>query len=253
MKPPNHKYLFFTESHTLLFSSLQRYLNYILNLKLNPYSEAELNSSSSTILLVYQEERENPRLLNVITSNSNLKLVVIGCSSNSTINLIDFANLKNNFSSELSNIDSQSHQLLSKDELKEKLKNFFHSHGEDSLFEYLNWTIYYLREGPTQFVTKNISFQDYNEKFLTVGIKNWNLFKSRYSKYKYFIKLSNVSSNSEKLETEINEADLYIYELSNMNEEIVLKKNEKYFSENIAKVEKIIEVLNALYREFKFG
>jgi len=251
MTTPNHKYFFYTGSHSLLFSSLHRFFDYILNRKLNPFSVAELVASLTTIL-VYQEEKENPELLKIIADNRNIRIVILGFDSNSSINLCDFVNLKNKFVFELRNNDSRSHQLFTDEELKEKLKNFFHSHGDDSLFEYLNWTYYFLSNGPEQFIKNEITYEEYQEAFLIPGLKKWDYFKSRFVKYKDIIKSSIYKATQDELEIVINEADNYINELSRMDREKILSENIDFYNEKIEKVKKIDDILSAFYRKLSF-
>lgn len=252
MKTLNHKYLFFRKLHPILFSSLHRYFKYILNQKLNPFSAVELVTSLTTIL-VYQEEKENPELLNIIADNRDIRIVVLGFDSNSTINLCDFVNLKNNFLSALSDDSSLSSELFTKEELIEKLKNFFQSHGEDSLFEYLNWTYYFLSNGPEQFIKNEITYEEYQEAFLAPGLKKWDYFKTRFVKYKDIIKLSIYKATLDELENEINEADNYINDLSRMNREKILLENINFYIEKIEKVKKIDDILATVYRKLSFG
>jgi len=251
MKPPNHKYLFYTSANLLLFSSLQRYLKFILNLELN--QKKETSSLSSQTLLVYHQEKENPELLNIMANNKNIKIILLGLDINCTINLLDFTNLKNNFISKLSEDSSTTTQLFTEDELKQKLKNFFHSHGGDSLFEYLNYVTYYFREGPMQFIYDNISCQDYKEKFLMIGLKNWKKFKTNYDNYKYFIKIYELPIKAEELEINILNAEKMIKKISDMSEQELLKENQKIFLDLVETLNKLNDILTSIFRNLSLG
>jgi hypothetical protein len=245
------KYSFFTVSNTALFSSLQRYFRYILNQKLNSYSETAFLTSS--VLLVHQEEKQNLDVLELVANNNDIKIIILGYDNSSTINLIDFGYLKENFSKVISKGEIYYKKLFSEEELKEKLKNFFHSHGEDSLFEYLNWTYYFLKNGPVQFLSNQTTYEEYINAFLKPGLKKWDYFKSRFLRYKFFIRMSNFEAILKKLETAINEADNYITLLSKLSEEKILRENINFFSQNIEKVTIIDEILNDFYRGHFLG
>lgn len=252
MKSLNHKYLFFAESHKLLFSSLKRYFNYILNQKLNPFSATE-SGSLNKVLFVYQEEKENSELLNILVNNSNIEVVVIGYDTNSTINIVDLASLKNNFESELNNADFKPHQLFTVEELKEKLKNFFHSHGEDSLFECLNSVRYYLSNGINQFRNNEITFSDYELYFFVPGVKKWDYFLSRLLKYSNIIKLSNYSSTINELDEIVKSTTKNIQRLTILKDENIFNETDIFFESLIDNLKRIDNILIAFYRKLSFG
>lgn len=245
-------FYYFTRPNTYIFNSLKRYFKYVSSQSLICIS-TNFSLDDNDLLFILCEEKDDNELINFLVDNPEIKVITFGFNDNSSIDIIDLCNLKNSIQRIIRGNFENVKPLFTNEEIKEKLKNLFHSHGEDSLFEYLNWTVYYLREGPIQFLTKNISYSDYEEKFLAVGLKNWNLFKSRYLKYRYFIKHSNIYSSFEELETAINEADLYINNLSKMNEEKILEKNENFFYENIAKVQNISDILVVIYKDFQLG
>jgi len=242
MKPPNHKYLFFSVSRTLLFSSLQRYFNYILNQKLNPFSAAE-SDASHNVIFVYKEEKENPELLKILVNNSNIEVVVIGYDSNSTINIVDLANLKNNFESELSNADFKPHQLFPEEELKAKLKNFFHSHGEDSLLEKLNWVKYYLSNGPRLLLQNEINTSEYETKFYKLGKQYWTSFIRQVNQYKIYFQLLGLKDEIDEVISLKNQFDQFVITLDNLSQHPEVQINEPFIQKNIDLLKIIDQIL----------
>lgn len=249
---PKKEYIFYyTNDSENLYKSLSRFFNHLLHNKLSSLIEQELPDSNQ-VIFIHRDEREYPELLKIITT-SNIKTITLGFDNDSSVNLIDFANLKENFLKVFTQGKLTNKELFSEDEIKEKLKNFFHSHGEDSLFEYLNWTIYYLREGPIQFITGNISYQELVANFIKNGAKNWDKFKSRYLKYMLFIKISKYHVDFNEIEKEVNESDKFVCILKEMSEKELQKKDENYFRESIAKIEKVNHIVLGFYRNLPWS
>ncbi len=233
-----------------LFNSLTRYFNCILKSQLIPLSNLDLLTENS-MLFIHKDDKENPELLKALLNKGNLKIFTIGFDEHSAIDLVNLSNLKTNISNILNQVAVQS--LLSDDEIKEKLKNFFHSHGEDSLFEYLNWTIYYIGNGPVQFIQNTINYDEYINLFLTPGLKRWEYFKTRFYKYKEIIKISIYASELSFLEEAINAADSYIMNLKKMNVDDMQKNNIAFYEFNIGKFKKIEDIIGKIYRIWSFG
>lgn len=250
MKPPNHKYFFVTDSHTLLFSSLQRYFKYILNQKLNPFSATE-SGSSNNVLFVYQEEKENPELLNIIVNDSNINVVVIGYDSNSTINIVDLANLKNNFKSELNTADYKSHQLFTEEELKEKLKNFFQSHGEHSLLEKLSWVKYYLSNGPRLLLQNEISSDEYQTKFLNLGKQYWQSFIKQVNQYKIYFQFLGLKDEIDEIIHLQNKFIQYLIVIDNWSNNSETEINESLIQKNVDLLKKIEQIFIKIKEDLK--
>ena len=247
------KYLFFTKDYLQIFNSLDRYFRYLFNKNILLIQQAEIIKQAS-LLLILREERDNPQLLNIVTQ-TNIDVITLGFDNDndSSVNLIDFANFKENFSKVLTQGKTYFNELFSEEELKEKLKNFFHSHGEDSLFEHLNWSYYFLSNGPEQFIKSEITYDEYRKDFLSPGLKNWERFKSRFYKYRDIIKLSNYKATLNELESAINEADSYVTKLSGLTGQNLIEEKSNFFKENVEKFKRIDDILSAFYRKLSFA
>jgi len=252
MKSFESKYLFFAVSSTTLFSSLQRYFRYLLNQKLNPFSATE-SDASHNVLFVYQEEKENPELLNIIVNDSNINVVVIGYDSNSTINIVDLANLKNNFESELSNADFKSHQLFTEEELREKLKNFFQSHGEYSLLEKLNWVKYYLSNGPRLLLQNEINTSEYETKFYKLGKQYWASFIRQVNQRKIYFQLLELKDEIDEVIGLKNQFDHFVISLDNWSLHPEVKINEPLIQKNVDLLKKIEQILIKIKKDLDIG
>jgi len=251
MKPPNHKYLFFTESHSYLFFSLQRYFKCILNLKLNPFSQTDL--LTSTALLIYQEEKENPELLKILSNHKNIKIILLGFDNNCTINLLDFTNLKNNFTLKLSEDSSSTTQLFTEDELKEKLKNFFHTHGEDSLLEKLNWVKYYLSNGPRLLQQNEISLSDYKEKFFKTGKQYWNSFVGQVNQYEIYFQILGLKVEIDEVISLQDQFAQFVVVLENYPQHSGVHINEPLIKKNIDLSKIIEQILIKIKKDLNIG
>ncbi|MEM4230814.1 MAG: hypothetical protein QXF25_02980 [Candidatus Pacearchaeota archaeon] len=243
---------YYTKHHPYLFISLKKYFKYIINVQLNFLTiNSEVNKNAVVFLL--NDEKEEKELLDLLIENMGIKVVTLGYDDNSSINIINFSSLKNRLQKILDSNYKDLKPLFTEEEIKEKLKSFFHSHGEDSLFEYLNWTIYYLREGPIQFISGNINYMEYVENFIKNGLINWDKFKSRYLKYKFYIKISKYHVNFNEIEKEVNESDKYVCYLSEFSEEELLNRDENFFRESIDKIEKVNHIIVRFYRNLPLG
>ncbi len=244
--------LCFTETNETLFASIKRYFNYILNQKLNPFSATE-SDASHKVLFVYQEEKENPKLLNIIVNERNINVVVIGYDSNSTINIVDLANLKNNFESELSNADFESHQLFTEEELREKLKNFFHSHGEYSLLEKLNWVNYYLSNGPRLLLQNEISSDDYQTKFLNLGKRYWQSFVKQVNQYKIYFQFLGLKDEIDEVINLQNKFIQFLIVIDNWSKNSETEINESLIQKNVDLLKKIMQILIKIKKDLEIG
>ena len=250
MHPKKEYIYYYTNDSKNLYKSLRRFFNYLLHQKLSSLNEQELPMSNQVIFF-RRDERENPELLKIIIQ-SNIKTLTLGFDNDSSVNLVDIANLKENFLKVISQGKLYYKELFSEEELKAKLKNFFHSHGEDSLFEYLNWTYYFLSNGPEQFIKNEITYEEYQTNFLSPGLKNWDLFISRFHKYRGIIQLCNYKATLNELENAINEADSYVNMLSGLTSKNLIESKINFFKENVEKFKRIDDILGTFYRKLSF-
>lgn len=246
------KFYYYSRHNTNLFNSLKRYFKYILNVQLN-FLTINSEANKNVVLFLLNDEKEEKELIDVLISNEEIKVVTLGIDNKSSINIINLTSLKNFLQKIINGNYEDLKPLFTEEEIKERLKSFFHSHGEDSLFEYLNWTIYYFLNGPLQLITSNISYNDYLTSFISKGLMNWKNFKEKFLKHMYIIKFSNLQLNYCEIKNLVNEFDLYVDKLYGMPFDEIIKKKEKLFFNNIDKVRRIADILEEIYRNLSFG
>lgn len=189
-------FYFFTKTNPWLFFSLQRFFKYVLNQELKEFtSNAEFLDDD--ILIIYYDDRENQELQNFFLNNKIPRKYLVGYDQNGLIDLLFTDKLKTELAAIQSN--TTSFQLFTDDEIKEKLKQLFHSHGQESLFEKLSKCQYYLVNGINLFLINELDRDTVNESFLKPGIENWVKYKERFYNYEYYIKIYSKKADWEKL------------------------------------------------------
>lgn len=181
-------FLYYTLNNKNLFNSLTRYFKQILNSQLIPLSKSN-NSVDNCILLVHFDERENPKLLDVLSRNNSIKFILIGHDNRSTIDLIDLSKIKKKILNAINQVDKNRGFLFTKAELKEKLKNFFHSHGEESIISDLNF-IHYAVSNYSLYVYDEIDYENYYSSFLIPAIKRFSSIEAKLVRFSPFIVMS---------------------------------------------------------------
>jgi len=239
MDSTGNKYLFYTKEYSPLFTSLQRYFNYILKQELNLLSQIELLTSTNAIL-VYQEERENPDLLKIVANNSNIKIIVVGFDSNSSLNLMDFSNIKNNLSKIICSEGSQQTQVFTEIELIDKIQNFFKGHGEESIFQVLNAVVYCFQNYEF-YKLGGLTDEEYKDYYVVPAKSQWDKFLIRFDKYKVYLRLLGYN-------VEVSEIDNYCVILDEFvkNSSELIEAKETGDENNLAKVKKNLGLIKKI-------
>lgn len=246
MTNKSNQYYLLTQSSMPLFVSIQRFFKYVLNLELKKFNyDSEI--SINDILITSDDERDNPELLDFLVERNISKIIRIGFDNNGTINLLDLNNLKANLESLLT-CDAASH-IFSEDEVNYKLKNLFHSHGQDSLFEKLSNCQYYISNGIKLYQMGDLDEETFQQNFIKPGIDNWNLFKERINRYHYFLFKKCMKNETERIFQLISSVDhLLEKKLDDINNgQKSLEENN--LDEFVALINQIAEILLNVYGE----
>jgi hypothetical protein len=235
MNSTRNKYYCFTKDYLYLFTSLQRYFNFILKKELNILSQTELLTSTDTVL-VYQEERENSELLKVFTDNKVLKIVV-GLDNNSFMNLIDLSHLKNNLLQAINKSGSRPSKIFTEAELKNKINYFFKGHGEESIFQVLN-AVMYCFQNYDFYKAGGLTDEEYKNLFIQPCKMQWAKFLIRFNKYKVYLRLLGHDKEIIKIE----EYCVILDEFVKNSDKLIMMKQAKGDT-NLAKVQKTLGLL----------
>lgn len=236
----------FTGNNPELFSSLRRYFYYVLGCDLKPIQSVIGLIHDAIILLLNEEKvKENfvSRYYELLLLNN--QIILFGFSGEEKLNLMQFSKLK----SLLSDIDISPvyPPLFTIDEIKEKLKNFFHSHGEESIFSDLNF-IQYAVGNYSLYLYDEIDFENYHAAFLKPAIKRFQSFETKLNKYSDYIILAGYEEEILLLRDSIPNLKNLFVEVNLASEE----KNDK----SVKKIELIIgslteinDILNKIFNK----
>jgi hypothetical protein len=230
----------------LLFDSLKRYFKYILECNLESVEEGIYSSVNTLKIFLLNELHVKEEFVIEYSDLTNYSIVLLGLGDPNSLNLLEFSQLSNNLKNLLNLSFSQ--QLFSDDEIKSKLKNLFHSHGQDSLFEKLSNCQYYISNGIKLYSIGELDEETFQHNFIKPGKDSWNLFKERLNRYRYFL--------HQKCQiNEIDEIFLLISSIDQLLDKMIdnIKSGEKSFEENnldefIALINQINEILLQIYR-----
>lgn len=206
MNSSEHKYLYITKNYLFLFNSLQRYFQYSLQKELKEFSVLEFNPNTD-LLLIHSEEKENPAIIEILTSITNNKALLLSYGSGRGISLLNLSKLKTAFSKIITDSESIDTIAFTRDELVNKHGNLFKTHGEISLLKALSTVkncilnYNYHKQG-------GISDEDYSEYYLLPAVNSWKIFTERLRKYENFLlllgykdKLSRIQSMIDAIES----------------------------------------------------
>jgi len=247
---------YFSSNTPQLYSSLKRYFYFILSRKLIHIKELDKQIKNIDNLFILEDETNIDTIVELVTKREIKRICVLGFTNNlqkNYINLIDTKNLKPKlddfFSTKSKKKDLSSIILVTA--FREKIKLFFKGHGEESLFDGLNWTRYFLSNGLKLFLLGDIKITELQNKFLEPGINYWEKFKQRIYKYNPYLKLLNVSDKLLILENNINSFDFFLDKLKSA---LTGKKNkfsidEKKIDKNLEYLTEIDEIVNSIFEE----
>lgn len=215
-------------------SSLQRFLYFVLHINFNNQKKEK----EATSYFIFEENYKiDISLLNILKEQDNPHIIVIGYHTNlhfdNYINVLDLSNLKTNLNRALNNPIKNSSSLLYVKKIGAKINLFFKGHGEESLFNSLNWTRYYLSNGFNLLNENKLNFKETENVYLKPGLKYWVNFKNRFNKYKIYLKILGYKSEVEQVKTLISDFQKFIDCLNLISKENNIETNELNIKKNI--------------------
>jgi len=250
-------YAYFTSNNNHLINSLKRYFHFLLSQEIN-----DIKNISCTVdnLFVFEDEKDIDAIINLVQNMEIKKVYILGynkISKPNYINLIDLTKLGKTFQDTMVSKESNKNLFgfIHITAFKEKLNLFFKGHGEESLFDGLNWTRYFISNGLKLFLLGDIKITELKNKFLEPGFDYWEKFKQRFNKYNPYLKLLNASDRLLIIEKNINSFNLFLDNLksalSNKTNNLTLDENK--INGNLGYLMEIDEIVNSIYREVVLG
>jgi hypothetical protein len=190
---------YYTNSQHELFNSVERYFHFILNYKLSPIDRQSPGVKRNSRLLVWSEEKEQPEFLNIVNTRQQKSVITLGVDETFAINLLHLDKLNLSLTNILNIPDGQHQPPFTREELLLKAQSFFKSHGEESLLSSLNWTIYYISNGPVLFKNGECTWNEYQTNYLNPGVANWKAFKEKLAKYGIYLDFLGYSNTLDKV------------------------------------------------------
>ncbi len=242
-----------TSDHKELFDTLNRYFKYNLGNSHQIVAQEEIDCNNLYRIFIFDDERNNQKFLKLLEPCLKYTVLKIGYNKNCTLNLLDFQNLHDNIEKILAPGYVPNTPLFTREELIFKVQNFFKGHGEESLISGLNWTRYYLGNGPILFKQNEITHDEYINIFLSPGLSYWQSFNNRYTKYNIYLRLLGYTNEVEEVKQLVSQFGDFLIELSKFSDSGLKLLGEKFISENIVLLKKIDEIMNAISRDLDIG
>lgn len=246
---------FFTNRYQRLFKSLQRFTKYTCNKTLYDYNKIDAKKDHKLKIFICKDECENPGLLRVISDNfgrGNL-FISLGYNDNSSVNLFDFANLHSRLQQVFEEKYVPDSPLFTEQELKEKISRFFKSHGQESLFDGLNWVRYYLKNGTLLLLQEEITIQEYQSKFYIPLLQYWDEFTTRFSKYKVYLKFLGYSSEINRIKKNTAEFGKFIENRLVIHDIQSISFNKQVVQNHTALLKELDNILTGIARDLEIG
>ena len=219
--------VFFTKDYYHFFNALQRFFLYVLNIELIPLSNLENIPNDSIInIFLFKVEKESHEFLLWTNMGYRYKIIFLDLGNKDKLDLLDLDNLSKNIIEILDNKIINDTAVFSKEDLKLKVSKFFKGHGEESLFEVLNWTRYFLLNGINLYKHNEITFEEFGKNFFFPGINYLSQFIERFNKYSYYLTAMSFVEETNKIK-------LYISELEKLLQ-LPLNDRMKNYNENLS-------------------
>ncbi len=248
-------YAYFTSNNNHLINSLKRYFHFLLSYEFN-----DIKNISYTVdnLFIFEDEKNIDSIIDLVQNMEIKKVYILGynkISKPNYINLMDLTKLGKTFQDTMVSKESNKNLfgLIYITAFKEKLNLFFKGHGEESLFEVLNWSRYYLSNGPLLYRQNEITHNEYEHKFLSPGLSYWQNFNNRFNKYKIYLILLGYNNKINEIVELILQFDSYLTQLKNLKVSEIKAVNENLINKNFAFLKKIDEILSTISRSLRIG
>jgi len=171
-------------------SALRRFLYFVLGISINNQNKED--EKQPQICVFIAEDFNFPTSLITSIGYNNL-LIVFGYNNiplDNYINILDFSNLKKNLQGALHDRNNNFNALLYVKKINSRISYFFKGHGETSLLNSLNWTRYYLNNGPVLLRDGKLRWHEYSDVYLGPGLKYWHVFQNRFEKCKIYLQVT---------------------------------------------------------------
>ena len=182
----------------VVYNAIERFLRFVIDTNLT-FSDI-FPPNFNKLFLLYDNEEIESLIDNLYNKNIKLASIVpLGIDNNSSINLIDFINLKDNLLKALAGEQDDMETALSIKEFKNIVDLFFKGHGEKSLFKNLDLCLYYFKNGLSLLSLKEITDKEYFDTFIEPGKESWLQFVRRINKYAKFIVVSGFEKEIQRI------------------------------------------------------
>lgn len=236
-------YHYYTKDYQRLFTSLERYFRFVLNHKLTPINRKGSEDKKNICLLVWTEEKEQSEFPNIINIRQPKSVITLGVDDTCVINLLYLDELNLSLTNILNTSKGQIQPPFTREELLIKVQSFFKGHGEESLLSCLNWTMYYLSNGPKLLQANECTWDEYQTNFLRPGLNNWQIFTKRFEKYYIYLELLEFKKEVGEIKQQIMAFDQIANKFEISNETAIKALNSVTLDEWFAGLLKIDEIL----------
>jgi len=234
--------------------SIERYLIYVLNWNVINFNRDNQTKKTSLIILIDEDIEVDEELLETFANYNKTKIVVLGkkkSNINNYINILRLSDFKINLKRAVNNLNGDSTSLIFIRDIKTKLNLFFKGHGECSLFDGLNWTRYYLSNGPALFKTNKINWQEYTDVYLKPGFKYWDIFKQRLERYQVYLKVTGFDKEIEQVKERAANFQIFIDHFLNSNKEEIKAIDDLEIKKNIDYLKQIDYIFTNIHKKIK--
>lgn len=180
--------LLYSGQYRTIYSALLRYFRYIFNNELCYFDESTVENWTPEFLFYFTDDKYHTVILSICESKLSTHLVSLGFSDKTDINLLDLSNLRQRIGDIIQCRESLK-PVFSRDELIDQVTQFFKTHGEESLLQGLNNTIYCLQNGIIMYNRGDLEWEEAREKFLLPGLDWWRRFTGRFQRYRHFFSM----------------------------------------------------------------
>ena len=241
-------YYYFNGNNVSLFRSLERYFRYVLDSTLKLLHPQNVNSSKDFRILLLNDEKVKEKFRNNFSGLQNYSIILLSLSESNGLNLLQFSEYKNNLKEALNS--NLSMPLYTEAELKEKLKNFFKGHGEESILKTLSHVEYALTNYPA-YRAGLFTKLEYVNILLSKASKAWRNFIERFNKNRVYLELLGIKENIKELEIIINEICPFLTTFKeNVKKDSISETEVKII---LDKIKKIDYFLIQISKELKLG
>ncbi len=229
-------------------SALERYLNFVFGDELCISNKTEILENSDQYYFITEKCKIDEEFLQLFIKKEN-RVIVLGFQNKACINYINILNfpvLASNLKDVCLKPKYESHILLYINAIRSKIELFFKGHGECSLFDGLNWTRYYLSNGPILFGEGRFSWDDYLNIYLKPGLYYWEVFDNRLIKYDIYLRSTGFANEIKLIKINVDNFQRFVDELKNLTMRKTKNIKRSRLDENINYLKKIDEILTGL-------